>query len=258
MNVSGGLLSKGHPIGMTGAAGVVEITTQLRGEAGDRQIEGAKVGMAHVIGLGSSCAIHILEKVAAKGLFLRAKGSDMRSVRSVLFSVVFAGMVVALALPAAAAVRTPRPRGGTNRCLNTHGTSAFYNRDAEDIQAILQSAVPNSLTTIEFSAYSIAFFQGEMSVGIDFTATLTAATGYGTGLSLAEYRVRNNRIVIDSVSSNHADITVTLEGATIEVPVDFPTAVEGQRVPFTCAGSRLTVFPNGVAVVLRKEPNPLA
>jgi acetyl-CoA acyltransferase len=64
VNASGGLLSKGHPIGMTGAAGVFEITTQLRGEAGDRQIEGAKVGMAHVIGLGSSCAIHILEKAA--------------------------------------------------------------------------------------------------------------------------------------------------------------------------------------------------
>jgi len=65
VNASGGLLSKGHPIGMTGAAGVYEITTQLRGEAGDRQIEGAKVGMAHVIGLGSSCAIHVLEKAAA-------------------------------------------------------------------------------------------------------------------------------------------------------------------------------------------------
>ncbi|HEX5587506.1 MAG TPA: thiolase family protein [Acidimicrobiia bacterium] len=65
VNVSGGLLSKGHPIGMTGAAGVFEITTQLRGEAGDRQIEGAKVGMAHVIGLGSACGIHLLEKSAA-------------------------------------------------------------------------------------------------------------------------------------------------------------------------------------------------
>jgi acetyl-CoA acetyltransferase len=64
VNVSGGLISKGHPIGMTGAAGVFEITTQLRGEAGDRQIEGAKVGLAHVIGLGSACGIHILEKAA--------------------------------------------------------------------------------------------------------------------------------------------------------------------------------------------------
>jgi acetyl-CoA acetyltransferase len=65
VNASGGLLSKGHPIGMTGVAGVFEVTTQLRGEAGDRQIDGAKVGMAHVIGLGSSCGIHILEKAAA-------------------------------------------------------------------------------------------------------------------------------------------------------------------------------------------------
>jgi len=65
VNASGGLLSKGHPIGMTGAAGVYEVTTQLRGEAGDRQIDGAKVGLAHVIGLGSSCAIHILEKAAS-------------------------------------------------------------------------------------------------------------------------------------------------------------------------------------------------
>jgi len=65
VNASGGLLSKGHPIGMTGAAGVYEIATQLRGEAGDRQIEGATVGLAHVIGLGSSCGIHILEKAAS-------------------------------------------------------------------------------------------------------------------------------------------------------------------------------------------------
>jgi len=64
VNASGGLLSKGHPIGMTGAAGVYEIATQLRGEAGERQIEGATVGMAHVIGLGSACGIHILEKAA--------------------------------------------------------------------------------------------------------------------------------------------------------------------------------------------------
>ncbi|MCC7076468.1 MAG: thiolase family protein [Acidimicrobiia bacterium] len=64
VNVSGGLISKGHPLGATGAAGVFEVTTQLRGEAGDRQLEGARVGMAHVIGLGSACCIHILEKRA--------------------------------------------------------------------------------------------------------------------------------------------------------------------------------------------------
>jgi acetyl-CoA acetyltransferase len=65
VNVSGGLLSKGHPIAMTGVAGVFEVATQMRGEAGDRQIEGAKVGLAHVIGLGSACGVHILEKAAA-------------------------------------------------------------------------------------------------------------------------------------------------------------------------------------------------
>ena len=62
VNVSGGLLSKGHPLGATGIANIYEVTTHLRGEAGDRQIEGAKVGLTHVIGLGSACAVHILEK----------------------------------------------------------------------------------------------------------------------------------------------------------------------------------------------------
>ena len=53
MNVSGGLQSKGHPIAATGIANIWEVCHHLRGEAGDRQIEGAKVGLAHVIGLGS-------------------------------------------------------------------------------------------------------------------------------------------------------------------------------------------------------------
>jgi acetyl-CoA acetyltransferase len=65
VNVSGGLESKGHPIAATGIANVWEIATHLRGEAGDRQIEGAKMGLAHVIGLGSACGVHILEKPAA-------------------------------------------------------------------------------------------------------------------------------------------------------------------------------------------------
>ncbi len=65
VNVSGGLESKGHPIAATGIANVWEVATHLRGEAGPRQIEGAKVGLAHVIGLGSACGIHILEKSAA-------------------------------------------------------------------------------------------------------------------------------------------------------------------------------------------------
>ena len=65
VNVSGGLISKGHPIGATGVANIYEVVTHLRGEAGDRQIDGAKVGLTHVIGLGSVCAIHILERAAS-------------------------------------------------------------------------------------------------------------------------------------------------------------------------------------------------
>ncbi|MFN8104141.1 MAG: beta-ketoacyl synthase N-terminal-like domain-containing protein [Acidimicrobiia bacterium] len=64
VNVSGGLISKGHPLGATGIANVFEVATHLRGEAGDRQIADAKVGMTHVIGLGSACAIHVLERAA--------------------------------------------------------------------------------------------------------------------------------------------------------------------------------------------------
>jgi acetyl-CoA acyltransferase len=62
VNVSGGLESKGHPIAATGIANIWEICHHLRNEAGDRQIEGAKVGLAHVIGLGNACGIHILER----------------------------------------------------------------------------------------------------------------------------------------------------------------------------------------------------
>ena len=62
VNVSGGLLSKGHPLGATGIANIYEVCTHLRGEAGERQVEGARIGLTHVIGLGSACGIHILEK----------------------------------------------------------------------------------------------------------------------------------------------------------------------------------------------------
>ena len=64
VNVSGGLLSKGHPLGATGIANIYEVSTHLRGEAGKRQVPDAKIGLTHVIGLGSACAIHVLEKVA--------------------------------------------------------------------------------------------------------------------------------------------------------------------------------------------------
>ncbi|HMJ55240.1 MAG TPA: thiolase family protein [Polyangiaceae bacterium] len=63
VNVSGGLLSKGHPLGATGIANIYEVSMHLRGEAGKRQVDGARMGLAHVFGLGSACAIHILERV---------------------------------------------------------------------------------------------------------------------------------------------------------------------------------------------------
>jgi acetyl-CoA acetyltransferase len=50
VNVSGGLLSRGHPLGATGVAQIVEIVTQLRKEAGSRQVKGARVGLAHCMG----------------------------------------------------------------------------------------------------------------------------------------------------------------------------------------------------------------
>lgn len=65
VNCSGGLLSKGHPLGATGVANLYEVTQHLRGEAGKRQVEGARIGLTHVIGLGSACAIHVLERPAA-------------------------------------------------------------------------------------------------------------------------------------------------------------------------------------------------
>ena len=66
VNPSGGLLSRGHPIGATGAAQIVELTRQLTGAAGDRQKANARVGLAHVTGGGASgfdngaCAVTIL------------------------------------------------------------------------------------------------------------------------------------------------------------------------------------------------------
>jgi len=62
VNVSGGLLSRGHPLGATGACGIAEVVWHLRGQAGDRQVQGAKAGLAHVIGLGSACTVNILKR----------------------------------------------------------------------------------------------------------------------------------------------------------------------------------------------------
>ncbi|MEU6254030.1 lipid-transfer protein [Streptomyces sp. NPDC047043] len=57
VNPSGGLISKGHPLGATGIAQVAELVWQLRGEAGKRQVAGARVGLAHNIGLGGAAVV---------------------------------------------------------------------------------------------------------------------------------------------------------------------------------------------------------
>jgi acetyl-CoA C-acetyltransferase len=62
VNTSGGLKSKGHPVGATGVAQIVEITQQLRGEAGKRQVKDARIGLTHNVGgSGATCVVHILE-----------------------------------------------------------------------------------------------------------------------------------------------------------------------------------------------------
>jgi acetyl-CoA C-acetyltransferase len=62
VNTSGGLKSKGHPVGATGVAQIVEITQQLRGEAGKRQVKDAQIGLTHNVGgSGATCVVHILE-----------------------------------------------------------------------------------------------------------------------------------------------------------------------------------------------------
>ena len=61
VNPSGGLKSKGHPVGATGIAQIYEVTRQLRGEGGERQVKDAKIGMAQNMGgTGGSCVVHIL------------------------------------------------------------------------------------------------------------------------------------------------------------------------------------------------------
>ncbi len=62
VNTSGGLKAKGHPVGATGVAQVVELALQLRGEAGKRQVKDAKRGLAHNVGgSGATCVVHIME-----------------------------------------------------------------------------------------------------------------------------------------------------------------------------------------------------
>lgn len=61
-NPSGGLLSKGHPLGATGLAQCAELVWQLRGQAGQRQVEGARLGLQHNLGLGGACVVTLYEK----------------------------------------------------------------------------------------------------------------------------------------------------------------------------------------------------
>ncbi|MDI9947887.1 MULTISPECIES: lipid-transfer protein [Rhodococcus] len=62
-NPSGGLLSKGHPLGATGLAQCAELVWQLRGQAGARQVEGARIALQHNLGLGGACVVSIFKKV---------------------------------------------------------------------------------------------------------------------------------------------------------------------------------------------------
>lgn len=62
VNVSGGLLSKGEPLGASSLAQVVEMFWQLRGEAGPRQVSGVKLGLCHTVGRGANASVIILER----------------------------------------------------------------------------------------------------------------------------------------------------------------------------------------------------
>ncbi|MGW2921650.1 lipid-transfer protein [Streptomyces angustmyceticus] len=62
VNPSGGLISKGHPLGATGLAQTAELVWQLRGTAGERQVPGARVGLAHNIGLGGAAVVTVLRR----------------------------------------------------------------------------------------------------------------------------------------------------------------------------------------------------
>jgi len=62
VNPSGGLLSKGHPLGATGLAQCTELVTQLRGRAGVRQVDGARIALQHNLGLGGACVVTLYRR----------------------------------------------------------------------------------------------------------------------------------------------------------------------------------------------------
>jgi acetyl-CoA acetyltransferase len=61
-NPSGGLLSKGEPLGASALGQVVELVTQLRGKAGPRQVEGARVALGHTVGRGANASVVVLKR----------------------------------------------------------------------------------------------------------------------------------------------------------------------------------------------------
>jgi sterol carrier protein 2 len=61
-NPSGGLLSKGHPLGATGLAQCTELVEQLRGQCGARQVEGVRLALQHNIGIGGACVVTLYGK----------------------------------------------------------------------------------------------------------------------------------------------------------------------------------------------------
>jgi acetyl-CoA acetyltransferase len=61
-NPSGGLLSKGHPLGATGLAQCTELVEQLRGDAGARQVDNARIGLQHNLGLGGACVVTLYQR----------------------------------------------------------------------------------------------------------------------------------------------------------------------------------------------------
>ena len=63
-NPSGGLLSRGNPLGATGRGQCAELTWQLRGQSGKRQVEGARVALQHNLGLGGACVVTLYERRA--------------------------------------------------------------------------------------------------------------------------------------------------------------------------------------------------
>ena len=149
VNVSGGLISKGHPLGATGVANVFEVTTHLRGEAGDRQIEGAKVGMTHVIGLGSACS--------------RAHPGEGRGLRRVPLVVVVAAVLLGGCTKAREVDRTPAPLPSESPPPTPSGSPTASPVDAE----LDDGRHFGFIKSVDTSANSVEFDLAEFYTGED-------------------------------------------------------------------------------------------